>query len=51
VAVAWAGPGPGRGATAAGAPVELLPAAGRRDGSGERVRQLLAAVGGAPPPG
>jgi DNA gyrase subunit A len=46
LALAWAGPGPARGATAAGAPVELPPAAGRRDGSGERVRQLLAAVGG-----
>ena len=50
-----AGPGLGRprprpGATAAGAPVELPPAAGRRDGSGERVRQLLAAVGGTAPP-
>jgi DNA gyrase subunit A len=51
LALAWAGPGPARGATAAGAAVELPPAAGRRDGSGERVRQLLAAVGGTPPPG
>jgi DNA gyrase subunit A len=51
LALAWAGPGPGRGATAAGAPVELPPAAGRRDGSGERVRQLLAAVGGTEPQG
>jgi DNA gyrase subunit A len=50
LALAWAGPGPARGATAAGAPVELPPAAGRRDGSGERVRQLLAAVGGTAPP-
>jgi DNA gyrase subunit A len=51
LALAWAGPGPARGATAAGAAVELPPAAGRRDGSGERVRQLLAAVGGTPAPG
>jgi DNA gyrase subunit A len=51
LALAWAGPGPARGATAAGAAVELPPAAGRRDGSGERVRQLLAAVGGTPSPG
>jgi DNA gyrase subunit A len=50
LALAWAGPGPARGATASGAPVELPPAAGRRDGSGERVRQLLAAVGGTAPP-
>ncbi|MGH3277283.1 MAG: DNA gyrase subunit A, partial [Streptosporangiaceae bacterium] len=49
--LAWAGPGPSRGATAAGAPVELPPAAGRRDGSGERVRQLVAAIGGTAPPG
>jgi DNA gyrase subunit A len=45
--LAWAGPGPARGATDAGTPVDLPPAAGRRDGSGERVRQPLAAVGGA----
>ena len=45
--LAWAGPGPARGATDAGTPVELPPASGRRDGSGERVRQPLAAVGGA----
>jgi DNA gyrase subunit A len=51
LALAWVGPGPARGATAAGAAVELPSAAGRRDGSGERVRQLLAAVGGTPPPG
>jgi DNA gyrase subunit A len=51
LALAWAGPGPARGATAAGAPVELPAAAGRRDGSGERVRQLLAAVGGTAPAG
>jgi DNA gyrase subunit A len=44
--LAWAGPGPARGATEAGTPVELPPPAGRRDGSGERVRHQLAAVGG-----
>jgi len=42
----WAGPGPARGATEAGTPVELPPPVGRRDGSGERVRHPLAAVGG-----
>ncbi|MGO9160804.1 MAG: DNA topoisomerase (ATP-hydrolyzing) subunit A [Streptosporangiaceae bacterium] len=44
--LAWAGPGPARGATAAGTPVDLPPDTGRRDGSGERVRHPLAAVGG-----
>ncbi|HEY1641543.1 MAG TPA: DNA topoisomerase IV subunit A [Streptosporangiaceae bacterium] len=44
--LAWAGPGPARGATEAGTPVELPAADGRRDGSGERVRQPLAALGG-----
>ena len=44
--LAWAGPGPARGATEAGSPVELPPATGRRDGSGERVRQPVAALGG-----
>jgi DNA gyrase subunit A len=44
--LAWAGPGPARGATEAGTPVELPPPVGRRDGSGERVRHPLAAVGG-----
>jgi DNA gyrase subunit A len=48
--LAWAGPGPARGATAAGTPVELPPPTGRRDGSGERVREPLAAVGGAAQP-
>ena len=47
--LAWAGPGPARGATAAGTPVQLPPPEGRRDGSGERVRDLLAAVGGTGP--
>jgi DNA gyrase subunit A len=44
--LAWAGPGPARGATAAGTPVELPPPVGRRDGSGERAGQPLAAIGG-----
>jgi len=48
--LAWAGPGPARGATEAGSPVDLPPAAGRRDGSGEQVRQPLAAVGGTAAP-
>ncbi|HET9897093.1 MAG TPA: DNA topoisomerase IV subunit A [Streptosporangiaceae bacterium] len=48
--LAWAGPGPARGATAAGTPVPLPGPAGRRDGSGERVKAQLAAVGGAAPP-
>jgi DNA gyrase subunit A len=48
--LAWAGPGPARGATAAGTPVQLPPPEGRRDGSGDRVRDPLAAVGGAAPP-
>jgi DNA gyrase subunit A len=47
--LAWAGPGPARGATAAGTPVELPPPVGRRDGSGERVGHPLAAIGGAAP--
>jgi DNA gyrase subunit A len=48
--LAWAGPGPARAATEAGTPVELPPPTGRRDGSGERVRHQLAAVGGTAPP-
>ncbi len=48
--LAWAGPGPARGATAAGTPVQLPPPEGRRDGSGERVREPLAAVGGSAGP-
>jgi DNA gyrase subunit A len=42
----WAGPGPARGATEAGTPVDLPPPTGRRDGSGERVRHPLAGIGG-----
>ena len=45
--LAWAGPGPARGATEAGTPVPLPPPDGRRDGSGIRVRHQLAALGGA----
>jgi DNA gyrase subunit A len=47
--LAWAGPGPARAATAAGTPVALPTPEGRRDGSGERVREQLAAVGGTAP--
>jgi DNA gyrase subunit A len=49
--LAWAGPGPARGATAAGRPAELPAADGRRDGSGVRVRHPLASLGGAAPQG
>jgi DNA gyrase subunit A len=48
--LAWAGPGPAHGATDAGAPVELPPPTGRRDGSGERVVRPLTAIGGSAPP-
>jgi DNA gyrase subunit A len=48
--LAWAGPAPARGATEAGVPVDLPPAEGRRDGSGDRVRQPLMALGGLAPP-
>jgi DNA gyrase subunit A len=44
--LAWAGPAPARGATDAGVPVDLPAADGRRDASGTRVRQPLAALGG-----
>jgi DNA gyrase subunit A len=47
--LAWAGPAPARGATAAGVPVDLPPADPRRDGSGVRVRQPLTALGGLAP--
>ncbi len=47
--LAWAGPGPARAATAAGTPAALPPPHGRRDASGERVREPIAAVGGAAP--
>ena len=48
--LAWAGPGPARGATAAGTPAELPPPDGRRDGSGVRVSDPLASLGGTAPP-
>ncbi len=44
--LAWAGPGPARGAAASGAAVELPEADGRRDGSGVPGSQPLAAVAG-----
>jgi len=44
--LAWAGPGPARGATSAGVPVNLPPPDGRRDGSGTRIRQSLSSLGG-----
>jgi DNA gyrase subunit A len=47
--LAWAGPGPARGATEAGTPVDLPAPDGRRDGSGVRIRHPLAAVGGSAP--
>jgi DNA gyrase subunit A len=47
--LAWAGPGPARGATEAGTPVDLPPPDGRRDGSGVRVRHPPAALGGSAP--
>ncbi|MBM9460238.1 DNA topoisomerase IV subunit A [Nocardioides sp. zg-536] len=43
---AWAGTGPARAAAASGAPVDLPPAEGRRDGSGVPVSQPIAAVAG-----
>jgi DNA gyrase subunit A len=50
--LAWAGPAPALGATEAGTPVDLPAADGKRDGSGVKVTQPLAAVGGtAPLPG
>jgi DNA gyrase subunit A len=53
--LAWAGPAPALGATEAGTPVGLPEPDPRRDGSGTRVAQPLAAVGGTaaivtPPP-
>jgi len=44
--LAWAGPGPAAGATEAGAPVELPPPVGRRDGSGTGLSGPLAVLGG-----
>jgi DNA gyrase subunit A len=48
--LAWAGPAPAVGSTDAGVAVDLPPADGRRDGSGIRIRQPLAALGGLAPP-
>jgi DNA gyrase subunit A len=42
--LAWAGPGPAWAAAASGAPVDLPPADGRRDGSGVPGSQPIAAV-------
>lgn len=41
---AWAGPGPARAAASSGAPIDLPPADGRRDGSGVPAPQPIAAV-------
>jgi DNA gyrase subunit A len=46
--LAWAGLGPARGATEAGTPVDMPPE-GRRDGSGSRIGEPLAALGGPAP--
>jgi DNA gyrase subunit A len=43
----WAGPAPARAAAASGAPVELPPAEGRRDGSGTQPGQPIVAVSSA----
>jgi DNA gyrase subunit A len=43
---AWAGPAPAVGATDAGAPVELPPPVGKRDGSGVALSGPLAVLGG-----
>ena len=47
--LAWAGAAPALGATEAGTPVDLPAADGRRDGSGVKLTQPLAAVGGTAP--
>jgi DNA gyrase subunit A len=44
--LAWVGPGPARAAAESGAPVDLPPANGRRDGSGVPAAQPIAAVSG-----
>ena len=44
--LAWAGNGPARAAAASGAPVDLPPATGRRDGSGTPASQPILAVAG-----
>jgi DNA gyrase subunit A len=45
--LAWVGPGPALGATAAGTPVDLPGPFGKRDGSGVPLTQPLAAIGAA----
>ncbi len=47
--LAWVGRGPAKAATAAGVPIELPAAGGRRDESGTPVDGIVAAVGGGPP--
>jgi len=42
--LAWAGRGPARAAAGSGAPIDLPPPAGRRDGSGAPAGQPVAAV-------
>ncbi|MDN4163825.1 hypothetical protein, partial [Nocardioides abyssi] len=44
--LAWVGTAPARAAADRGAPVELPPATGRRDGSGVPAPQPIAAVAG-----
>jgi DNA gyrase subunit A len=44
--LAWAGTAPARASASSGAPVELPPATGRRDGSGVPGSQPIAAVAG-----
>jgi DNA gyrase subunit A len=46
--LAWAGPGPARGAAATGVPIDLPEPTGKRDGSGFPLSQPLAAVAGPP---
>jgi DNA gyrase subunit A len=43
--MAWAGPGPGLGATEIGVPVDLSGLQGRRDGSGTTLTRQLAHIG------
>ena len=43
--LAWAGPDAAIACAGAGVPVDLPAAGGRRDGSGERASQPIAAVG------
>ncbi len=43
--LAWVGPSPAIAAAASGSPVDLPPATGRRDGSGDPLPQPIVAVG------